>query len=78
MIVALLAALSSSPQLTKPASTALVALGEALQDTATAPELDAFLGGTLKEEAQLRLAALQGLLVRQSRHHAAYVLTDAS
>lgn len=61
MIADLLAVLLAYPQLTKTASNGLIGLGEAIEDSATRAELDAFLAGSLVEETHVRLACLQAL-----------------
>ncbi|GAA5986671.1 hypothetical protein JCM11641_001358 [Rhodosporidiobolus odoratus] len=51
----------SNPSLGRTASAALTDLGEAIHETATPEEIGAILEGALKEEAFVRLAALQAL-----------------
>lgn len=63
----LFAALVGYPSLSRTAASALLDLGEAIQDNATVEEIAAILDGGLTDEAFVRLAALQALQVRS--HH---------
>ena len=64
VIQLLLSSLSQYPSLTKTASTGLVTLAEAMQDSATASEIQTIERGALVDESHIRLACLQAVQVR--------------
>ena len=60
----LLYVIKHQPKLAKDASTALIDIGQSMQPTATRPEIEVLLRGTLQQEVYVRNSCLQTLQVR--------------
>lgn len=63
MIGDLIATLANYPTLSRTATSALADLCEAMKLSATRPEIDALLAGTMSEEVYVRFACLQAVQV---------------